>query len=147
IGWIADYLLAEMEMRSGGAISFPRGFITPKVGPHQPYGFADGKVFGKTAKLWLPKNLLQADNPMVDYIGAVDAATKDLYVILANNSNGEQLTRVQLTPNDVISGQHIQTNKLTVLDENGLVLHSAPAKDLLDIAVPKHGLRILKISY
>lgn len=147
IGWIADYLLAEMEMRSGGAISFPRGFITPKVGPHQPYGFADGKVFGKTAKLWLPKNLLQADNPMVDYIGAVDAATKDLYVILANNSNGEQLTRVQLTPNDVISEQHIQTNKLTVLDENGLVLHSAPAKDLLDIAVPKHGLRILKISY
>lgn len=147
VGWIADYLLAEIELRSNGAISFPRGFITPKVGPHQPYGFADGKVFGKTAKLWLPKDLLQVDNPTVDYIAALDATTRDLYVIMTNNSNKAQVAKVQLMPNDVVPEQRLQTNKLTILDENGLEHSDASAGDLLDVSIPKHGLRILKISY
>ena len=50
IGWIYDYLLAEAELRSNGKISFPRGFMTPKVGTHRTAGFASGIVDGKKAK-------------------------------------------------------------------------------------------------
>ncbi|MBS1601131.1 MAG: glycerophosphoryl diester phosphodiesterase, partial [Bacteroidetes bacterium] len=51
IGWITDYLLAEAELRSGGRIHFPRGFMTPKVGPHESVGFAPGVVNGVAARL------------------------------------------------------------------------------------------------
>ena len=51
IGWLMDYLLAEADYRSNGQIQFPAGFMTAKVGPHQPYGFADGVIFGDRAQL------------------------------------------------------------------------------------------------
>ena len=51
MGWITDYLLAELELRSDGAVSFPAGFITPKVGPHRTFAFADGSVQGERASL------------------------------------------------------------------------------------------------
>jgi hypothetical protein len=42
IGWITDYLMSEIQLRSRQKVIFKRGFITPKVGPHQPYGFSSG---------------------------------------------------------------------------------------------------------
>jgi len=85
IGWIMDYLMSEAEMRSKGRISFPRGFITPKVGPHQTLGFANGKIDGKEAKLILIPELVKTDNPSCDYLTIV-SDTK-LYVVAMNSSS------------------------------------------------------------
>ena len=49
IGWIVDYLIAEAGLRSDSNISFPYGYMTPKVGPHVTYGFAPGNIYGKKA--------------------------------------------------------------------------------------------------
>src|SRR5690606_4097063 len=51
IGRITDYLLAEAHLRANGQITFPSGFMAPKVGPHTAYGFASGKMFGKPVDL------------------------------------------------------------------------------------------------
>lgn len=87
IGWITDYLLAEAELRSGGNVKFPRGFITPKVGPHESYGFAPGVVNGTKASLLLREGLLQCDNPYLDYYCAISPEEKKLFFILLNNDD------------------------------------------------------------
>lgn len=85
IGWIYDYLLAEAELRSGGEISFPRGFMTPKVGPHKTAGFAPGVVNGTKANLLLRKNLVTVDNPNIDYVTAQSVDGNRLFVIFLND--------------------------------------------------------------
>lgn len=87
IGWITDYLLSEANMRSGGQVTFPRGFITPKVGPHQTYGFAPGKVYGTVADLLLKDGLLHADSPYLDYYCAINRQQRKLYFILLNDDD------------------------------------------------------------
>ncbi len=87
IGWITDYLLAEAEMRSGGKVVFHRGFITPKVGPHQSYGFAPGKVNGTSAQLLIRQGLIYSDNPYLDYYCAISTDNKKLFLILLNNDD------------------------------------------------------------
>lgn len=82
IGWITDYLISEATMRSAGQISFPAGFITPKVGPHRSYGFAPGKVFGEEAELaW---GGVETDHPAVDTLVARATKTRQVFVILLN---------------------------------------------------------------
>ncbi|RRB07775.1 glycerophosphoryl diester phosphodiesterase [Larkinella rosea] len=86
IGWLTDYLLAEANLRSGGKVVFPRGFVTPKVGPHQTYGFAAGTVNGEKANLVIDEKLVTIDNPSVDYILAKSETKDKVFVILLNNS-------------------------------------------------------------
>lgn len=85
IGWIMDYVLSEIHMRSAGQISFPRGFITPKVGPHQSYGFAAGKVYGDAADLKLYNGLVKCDNPNIEFITAKSKTSNKIYLILMND--------------------------------------------------------------
>ncbi|HEV7350902.1 glycerophosphoryl diester phosphodiesterase [Telluribacter sp.] len=85
IGWITDYLLSEAELRSKGKVSFPRGFITPKVGPHQTYGFAPGTVNGEKARLVISEDWVKINNPSVDYILAEAVDSNKRFVILLNN--------------------------------------------------------------
>ncbi|WP_420151192.1 glycerophosphoryl diester phosphodiesterase [Spirosoma sp.] len=106
IGWLTDYLLAEAELRSGGKVSFPRGFVTPKVGPHQTYGFAPGTVNGEKANLVINENIVQLDNPSIDYVLAKAVQGEKLFVILLNNR--DQKSDFQIT----IKGQKTQTKQL-----------------------------------
>lgn len=85
IGWLTDYLMAEAELRSGGKVSFPRGFVTPKVGPHQTYGFAAGTINGEKANLIIDKKLVKLNNPSVDYLLAKAPQSGKLFVVLLNN--------------------------------------------------------------
>ncbi|GAB3896771.1 hypothetical protein GCM10028825_43190 [Spirosoma agri] len=85
IGWLTDYLMAEAELRSGGKVTFPRGFVTPKVGPHQTYGFAPGTVNGEKANLVIDENAVQINNPSIDYLLAKSVNGRKLFVILLNN--------------------------------------------------------------
>jgi len=85
IGWIFDYIVAEAEMRSGGKIKFPRGFIAPKVGPHRSLGFAPGDIYGTKASFILRRGLVSIDNPNVNYLTALSEDGKKLFVILLND--------------------------------------------------------------
>jgi hypothetical protein len=84
IGWITDYLLSEAELRSDSKIAFPRGFFTPKVGPHMSYGFAPGKLFGQSVKLtWEDWSVDRSD---VDVISVASPDATERFAILLNNS-------------------------------------------------------------
>ncbi|MFN8349638.1 MAG: glycerophosphoryl diester phosphodiesterase [Spirosomataceae bacterium] len=85
IGWLTDYLMAEAELRSNGQVKFPRGFVTPKVGPHQSYGFAPGTINGQKANLLIDETLVKVDNPAIDYILAESEKKDKIFVVLLNN--------------------------------------------------------------
>ncbi|MDE6366159.1 MAG: glycerophosphoryl diester phosphodiesterase, partial [Muribaculaceae bacterium] len=93
-GWITDYLLAELELRSNGAISFPAGFITPKVGPHRTYAFAPGSIDGETAELVMLPGRIACSNPDVEYLTARSADS--LYIMLLNDINEPQNARIDI---------------------------------------------------
>lgn len=83
MGWITDYLLAELELRSDGQILFPAGFITPKVGPHRAFGFRSGKVYGQDARLVMIPGFVVSDNPNVEIIMA--ETDKEILLMLMND--------------------------------------------------------------
>lgn len=92
MGWITDYLLAELELRSDGRIIFPAGFITPKVGPHRTFGFRPGKVYGEDARLVMRPGLAVCDNPDVEMLMA--ETDKELILMLMNNLATPQTANV-----------------------------------------------------
>jgi hypothetical protein len=83
IGWIMDYLLAEAHLRSGGEISIPSGFITPKVGPHKSYGFQQGTLYGNNVSLRLFPGLVNTGNANIEYL--TFAGGKKIYLVLMND--------------------------------------------------------------
>lgn len=89
IGWITDYLLAEAHLRSDGAIEFPAGFMTPKVGPHRTFGFAPGTIFGRKADLVFRQGMLECDNADVEFVTALSEDGNTLYVLAINQSPEE----------------------------------------------------------
>ncbi|WP_298713343.1 glycerophosphoryl diester phosphodiesterase [Chitinophaga sp.] len=127
IGWITDYLLAEAEMRSGGKVVFPRGFITPKVGPHQSYGFAPGKVNGKPANLMLRQGLIQCDNPYLDYYCALSTNGKQLFLILLNNDDQPMSTTAKV-------------------DFSRLTDKPVAAKNSYPVQIAPYGIQVVEIS-
>lgn len=98
-GWIMDYLLSELHLRSNGQISFPRGFVTPKVGPHQSYGFAPGKIFDEYANLRFIKGLVQCDNPNIECITAMDKGGRKMHVFFLNDLGKEESSKVIVDAN------------------------------------------------
>lgn len=87
--------MAEAELRSNGQMKFPRGFVAPKVGPHQSYGFAAGTINGEQANLIVNEDLVKVDNPTIDYILAESEKKDKLFVGLLNNR--AQATDFQVT--------------------------------------------------
>ncbi len=127
IGWIYDYLVAEAELRSGGKISFPRGFMTPKVGPHKPVGFEPGLINGVKADLVIRKGLVQIDNPNIDYITALSENGKDLYIILLNSQD--------------------RKNKLNISIDPGMVkFRSSVKKQTKTMTLPAFGYQLIKVQ-
>lgn len=145
IGLLTDYLISEITLRSDGRISFPKGFIAPKVGPHACYGFAPGNVFGTTASMHLPDSMLKAGNPQVDYMGAITAAKDKLYVMLLNDDDNPQTTTVQLDPSRIVQERKVSVKRSRLLDANG----NPEGKDLpgttWQITLPPYGLKIVEI--
>lgn len=98
MGWITDYLLAELEARSDGEISFPAGFITPKVGPHRTFGFAPGKVYGEEARLVMIPGFAKSDNPNVEVLMAETDA--DIILMLMNDLATSQSAAITINSGD-----------------------------------------------
>lgn len=99
IGWITDYLMAEAELRSNGQIRFPRGFVTPKVGPHQTYGFAPGTIYGQPATLSIGDHEPTPNNPNIEVISARAVRGNRRFAVLMNNSLQPVTTTVRMPTN------------------------------------------------
>lgn len=97
MGWITDYLIAELELRSEGAVSFPAGFITPKVGPHRTYAFLQGKIYGENASLTMIPGAVKTGNPNVEAVLARNEST--LFVMLLNDLGTEQNAEIEIAGN------------------------------------------------
>lgn len=111
IGWITDYLMSEAELRSGGTVKFPRGFITPKVGPHQSYGFAPGQINGTSASLVIRQGLIKLDNPNMEHVTALAADSETLFVIVMNDVNAFQKGNMEINDNKLPAGGKITSGK------------------------------------
>lgn len=146
VGWITDYLLSEIAFRSGNRICFPRGFITPKVGPHQSYGFAPGTVYGKQASLYLPDGLFTIDNPRIDYVCAINSRSKELYLFLLNNDDDKQELTVRLH-NDKFSTISKSVRKVSFIEQAGTVLDDKLDLRKFTTSLPEYGLGVIKIKY
>lgn len=94
IGWITDYLLSEAQLRSGNKVVFPRGFVTPKVGPHESYGFAPGRVYGMPARLVNQEGFVGCDNPNIEYVLA--RGDKGMFVILMNDVGSKEKVNLKV---------------------------------------------------
>jgi hypothetical protein len=145
IGWITDYLMAETELRSGGKIRFPRGFITPKVGPHQSYGFEPGEVFGEKARLRIFPEGLVVDNPSLEHIIAETTDEKRVMIVLLNQHHQQQTGSVILDISKL--KQHQQPVAVRILSQEGRVLQTLPADQDWRVSVPSYGLAVLEIVF
>ncbi|QHT72112.1 glycerophosphoryl diester phosphodiesterase [Rhodocytophaga rosea] len=147
IGWLADYLLSEASLRSRGKINFPRGFVTPKVGPHQTYGFAPGKIFGKEANLYLTPRMLQVKDPQIDYMGAIAPQSKQAFVVLLNNDDTNKTTQIQFDSSRLFPGKSIKVRSVKQLDAQGKPGTTLATNGNWTVKTPAFGLAILAIEY
>ena len=109
IGWITDYIMAEAELRSEGKVTFPRGFVTPKVGPHQTYGFEPGTVYGKKAKLVISDGFVTENLPVVDYVLSQNVENNEAYIVLLNNRAQATDGKIVLHPEKWMNGKTIKS--------------------------------------
>ena len=84
---LLDYLVADAEARSAGGIKFPSEFAEGYAYLQQKiYGNHPGEFLGdKDVWLWMPKGLLDCDNPEINYVAARRGDT--LYLALMNQSD------------------------------------------------------------
>lgn len=145
IGWITDYLMAEVELRSNRGIVFPRGFITPKVGPHQTYGFDPGRVFGEEANLKIMTGGLNVDNPSFEHVVMETADTKTLYIALLNQNSELQEGIVKLDIGR--AGLSGTIKSLSILDNEGNKIRDLGSGDSWKAGIEGYGLAVLKIVF
>ena len=115
IGWITDYLMAEAQLRSQNKIIFPRGFVTPKVGPHESYGFSPGKIYNEAASLIIREGLIECDNPNIEYIMAKSMDNKKLFVILLNDRGEKTSGNIKFNIQKLGESNSITGKKITEL--------------------------------
>ena len=144
IGWITDYLMAEVELRSSKNIVFPRGFITPKVGPHQSYGFAPGKVFGSSANLRILPAGLTVSNPSIEHVVTESEDGNTIQIILLNQYHQKQGGTVELDLQEAGFSTHIKSVQL--LDANGEALKTLENSEKWMVEMEDFGLSVLKIE-
>jgi len=117
IGWITDYLMSEAQMRSGNKIIFPRGFVTPKVGPHESYGFAPGTIYGEPASLLIREGLVGCNNPNIEYVLAQSTDKKKLFVVLLNDKGVPMTASVQLNIQQLPGANAVSVKTITQMPE------------------------------
>lgn len=138
VGWITDYLLSEAALRSDNKVSFPRGFVTPKVGPHQTYGFAPGTVFGDKASLIVREGFATADSPSIDPIVSKSDSKNTYYITLLNNSAQPTAFNLKLDHDKVEGGNASPALKWAETNQKAAIT---------SIKLPAFGARTLVVSY
>lgn len=137
IGWITDYLMSEVQLRSKNRIIFPRGFVTPKVGAHVTYGFAPGTVYGDTGNIMIKEGFIIPDNPSIDYILVKSSSKNRIYAILLNDQAQDISFRFSVH-SDVFTDKD-KIASITMIDGGG----ASPDKAM---KIAAFGLKVLAID-
>lgn len=146
VGWITDYLLSEINLRSNGKITYPCGFMAPKVGPHKTYGFASGWVMGTKADLIMRKGLFTMDNPYMEYIISLNEKEKTVFLILLNNDDERQTSSIGMNTACLFPGKDIRLKRVTCFDAKGDEV-SMPETANWRVTIDTYGLKVFKINY
>jgi hypothetical protein len=147
IGWITDYLLSEVKLRSNNKITFPSGFMTPKVGPHVSYGFAPGSIYSATAKLFMPEGLLKSGNPYLEYVAALNEKDHKLYVMVLNQSSKEQTGDVTIDLNKINNGQKGSVTKTGILQGEELTTATNTGNGSLGVKIKPWGMSVITVDF
>ncbi|MBL0743108.1 glycerophosphoryl diester phosphodiesterase [Chryseolinea lacunae] len=140
IGWITDYLMAEAQLRSDNNVVFPRGFVTPKVGPHQSYGFAAGKIYKESANLILREGLFSVANPNIECIAARATSGNRLFVVLLNDRNETLHDMLRIDAAKWKTGATVKS--ITELTTQ----KTTPAGEFVEITLAPYGLQVFAID-
>jgi hypothetical protein len=117
--------------------------VTPKVGPHQSYGFAKGTIYGQEASLLLSSELIKSQNPSIEYVIGHNEVSKKIFVILMNNHH--QASKAPLTLNlAALSMTKKRAIKEIKLVENN---HTLPSSVAHTLTIPPYGIQTLAIQY
>jgi hypothetical protein len=132
--------MAEAEMRSNGKVFFPRGFVTPKVGPHQTYGFKAGLIFNEPAQLETTENFVSCNLPQVDYIVAKSGKGNKAFVVFLNNQS-------QVANAKMKWGDNSKTfKKITFKDHQGKVISTQNLLPETPLTLDRYGLKVLVLE-
>jgi hypothetical protein len=131
--------MAESELRSEGKIKFERGFVTPKVGPHQTYGFSPGRIFDENAELIIRDDLITVSDPNAEHITALSSDGKKLFVILLNDLGEPLTTDISIQPEKLKGKSKINSIKSKITGTN-LVTSGA-----MRIPLKGYGIEVLEI--
>ena len=143
VGLLTDYLVSEVSLRSNNAIRFPKGFVTPKVGPHTCYGFAPGQLFGKQVDLYMPDGWLHVNNPQVDYLSAKSNSGDQAYILLLNNDDAPQQTLVKVNEG---KPSFVKATSVKLLNAAGTVEDEKLSGNQWSVNIPPYGLKIIALS-
>lgn len=144
IGWITDYLMSEIALRADNMIKFPKGFVTPKVGPHQCYGFSPGKIFGEEVNLYLKPGMLTMDNPSIEFMGARSTSKDEFMLILMNTLSEEETVKVTLNY-EMLGLNREKMKNITLLDTAGNTLKTLPHENEWNITLGSYGLNVIRL--
>ena len=102
VALVLDFLVADAEARSGGAIKFP-GKYSEGYAYFQGrvFGTDPGKFFGREAILWMPPGLLKYDDPEVNYLAAREGSST---LLLAFSNQSKQARRVKFAVDETLAG-------------------------------------------
>jgi len=148
IGWITDYLISEASLRSAGKIEFPRGFFTPKVGPHAAFGFAPGTIFDEVATLaW---GDAQVEQPEIDSLLAKSPSNSStengqFFVVLMNSSAHEVATDVAPDAAKLTGGAAKQWSRVGLLSAAGDHTELSADDRSWRVTLPPYGLAVLAL--
>lgn len=146
IGWITDYILSEARFRSGSKVSFPSGFMTPKVGPHVCYGFAPGTIYGIPAQLFMPEGLLKSSNPYLEYMPAMSVKSDRLFLMVLNQSSTVQDAELVVDTQKLGRGEKAAWKKASLLQGQQLTAFDAPG-GTVKVKIQPWGMAVIAIDF
>jgi hypothetical protein len=147
IGWITDYLISEAALRLHDRFTFPRGFFTPKVGPHAAYGFAAGQVEGEPAALILKDGLIRVDSPNFDYLTAQSTGDRHLFVVILNDQAAAATVSVSVDSSMIVPGESAPWKSVQAFDATGIASSLPTLAGPWKLSLGGFGAAVLKLSY
>jgi hypothetical protein len=139
VALVLDYLVADVQYKSGGAVRFPSqyaqgyAYLQSKV-----YGAGAGEFYGdKGVSLWLPDGLLKASNEQINYLSGY--GNGHLYLALTNQSPERQTVTLRLNA-DVVPFDAGQTYPVRAWRNNQPAERLTMQDGLLTTTLDGHGI-------
>lgn len=140
-GALFDFLISDVFERSKRNIDFPSRSMQGTSFRVKVYGDRPGVFYTDSlVKLWLPKNLLSADNEQFDYIAGYNGNT--FYLACINQSFKDEKVNIKLNPDLVLlfNNKRVRTwiNNLPaqpILNKGQALSFTIPAKGIVAFAI------------